>query len=741
VTRQAALAETDDGLRTALFSAPMLRVLDARSRADVWLSGTLHHKNPGETLFLAGAPADSLFVVGRGSVSVEGATDPALATGGAVFGWDAVVPGASRSGRALMRDAGVVLELPLATLRRALARSGASEHLLREERAVRERAWARLLRATELGAVLDETELARLRAASREETRALGGTLAAEGDRANEAWLVASGLVEMRSAGDGRAAFASRGDFIGLEPLLAGGRHPGTLKALGDVVVLSVPGRALDSLAHRHPAAVERERARERGRIERQRRVALALDPRATRHALDHAGRLERASSLLAIELEACVRCGHCARACADTHGTARLSRRGDKLSVVLAAESGPVQRALLLPTACQHCRDPACLSECPTSAIVGAANGAVLIKSELCTGCGACVTACPYDAIELSERATGQGGTGAMVAEKCDLCAGSSGPECVAACPTGAIFRADPARDFAEMRVLLGVRSVPVDGAPKARGVGRYLVRAALVPPLLAAVALSGQASAPLRLIAGIVAGVLTLGLAAHSALKRVSSLRALVRRFLGPLGVGRGLLPVVQVHAGTGVLAASAVLLHAGFAIPSGVAGALALGFWLLSLSGIAGALLYALLPPRLSRLTRVGALPEDRAAERAELDRALYTALSGKNDAVQALARSVLLPYGRAPLGPLALLFSGRSRADEAAALRARIATILDGRASARLAGAEPALEASVALRALAAERFGEALLRAFVPLHALLAVFVVVLLALHVLGAVR
>jgi len=741
VTGEGGLAERDDAVRTALFSAPLLRVLDARSRADLWLSGTVHQKNPGETLFVAGAPADSLFVVARGCVSVEGSSEPALAAQGAVFGWDAVVPGAARSGRALMREAGVVVELPLGVLRRALARSGATELLLREERRAREQAWTRLLRGTELGAPLDDGELGRLRDASREAARALGETLAREGEPANEAWLVASGLLEMRSAGGGRAAFASRGDVIGLEPLLAGGRHPGTVKALGDVVVLSMPRRAVRALARRHPAAVEQERSRERERSERQRRVEQALDPRATRHALEHVGRLERASSLLAIDLEACVRCGHCARACADTHGTARLSRRGDKVSVVLATPAGAVQRALLLPAACQHCRDAACLPECPTGAITRAANGAVLIKSELCTGCGACVTACPYDAIELRERAAGEGEPYAMVAEKCDLCAGASGPECVQACPTGAMFRADPARDFVDVRAILGAGSKPVVAGAKPRGVGRFLARAALVPPLFAAVALAGEAPTLVRLVAGIVGGVLTIALAAHSALKRVASVRAFVHRVLRPLAAGRGFVTVTRVHAGTGVLAASAVLLHAGVSMPAGVAGALALGFWLLTLSGAAGALLYALLPPRLARLTRAGVLPEDRASERAELDRALFFALSGKNDAVQALARSVLLPYGHAPFGPLALLLSGRSRADEVAAIRARIATLLGGRASTRLAEAEPALEAAVALRALAAERFGEALLRAFVPVHALLAALVVVLLALHVIGVVR
>src|SRR5256885_16989886 len=83
-----------------------------------------------------------------------------------------------------------------------------------------------------------------------------------------------------------------------------------------------------------------------------------------TQHAFRDLYRLQVARSLLVIDLDSCVRCGHCASSCESLHGQARLVRRGD---TVVTRLGGRAAGPLLLPTSCQHCENPACMIDCPT--------------------------------------------------------------------------------------------------------------------------------------------------------------------------------------------------------------------------------------------------------------------------------------------------------------------------------------------------------------------------------------
>jgi Fe-S-cluster-containing dehydrogenase component len=106
------------------------------------------------------------------------------------------------------------------------------------------------------------------------------------------------------------------------------------------------------------------------------------------------------------IDQDSCVRCGHCAWSCADTHdGISRLIRRGDKVVTQLAESGRSTGASLLLPNTCQHCRHAACMIDCPTGAIGRDPLGEVFIHASLCTGCGNCAKACPWDNIQLAPR------------------------------------------------------------------------------------------------------------------------------------------------------------------------------------------------------------------------------------------------------------------------------------------------------------------------------------------------
>ena len=82
-------------------------------------------------------------------------------------------------------------------------------------------------------------------------------------------------------------------------------------------------------------------------------------------------------------------------------------------------------------PTVCHQCSDAPCYFACPISAInIEKEFGTVQINERECSGCGACIEACPFKVIRLDE--------GANKAFKCDFCHGS--PECARWCPVNAL-------------------------------------------------------------------------------------------------------------------------------------------------------------------------------------------------------------------------------------------------------------------------------------------------------------
>jgi CRP-like cAMP-binding protein/Fe-S-cluster-containing dehydrogenase component len=754
----------------ALWHSPLLRHLDAGARDQLAAAARVVELPAGAHAYREGDDSDTLFLVEAGQVALRAVrrgeqSDSVLrlVRAGDSFGEEALLAGLRRRATACAVEPARVVEVPIALLRRLAVRDGGAHLLLAREWRYLERAAARdLLAASALGRDLGAEDTELLLDGLTLERFARGATVFEAGDRADRGYILVDGLVQVQSRreADDRpqvVAYLGRGDLFGDEEALAGRPRRAAAVAAGDSWCAAVGADLLRTVSDRNPGLMARLRRLASGQRAEAADLVAAARERSTQHVFRDLYRMQVARSLLVIDQDRCVRCGHCAWSCAQVHGVSRLIRRGEKVVTRLHAEaSGPA--SLLLPNTCQHCRNAACMIDCPTGAIGRDPEGEVFIRAELCTGCGNCAKACPWQNIQMAAREPAPG-LSLDVAVKCDLCREYEAPACIEACPTEAIARLDPARDIAEVAGVLGLRVEASDArAPATPASGARFALWAW-PALAAAAAFvigalgwarhESAAWAPGRgagLAAGALAGALVLGLAAYAAPKR------LVRRAMARRRRARGLRRAdgadraprsrtcrhLAAHLAGGLLVPACVLAHAGTRLPASPAGALTLALAVASLLGIAGAALYLALPGRLTRLERRGALPEDLAREREALAARAYRELTGTSDLVKTAARS-LLPSAGARLGWLGLVLSGRSLADEERRLRSRIDTALAGRGAGRLHGLDAILRTAVELRALPARRLLTAALRAWLPLHIVAAAAVIALLLLHVATA--
>jgi Fe-S-cluster-containing dehydrogenase component len=99
----------------------------------------------------------------------------------------------------------------------------------------------------------------------------------------------------------------------------------------------------------------------------------------------------------------------------------------------------------------CNHCENPPCVRVCPTGASHVAQGGAVLVTTTMCTGCSACIEACPYGARYLHPEG---------YADKCTFClhrvVKGKQPACVESCPTKALTFGDLNNPTSEIARLL---------------------------------------------------------------------------------------------------------------------------------------------------------------------------------------------------------------------------------------------------------------------------------------------
>ena len=120
-----------------------------------------------------------------------------------------------------------------------------------------------------------------------------------------------------------------------------------------------------------------------------------------------------------------CTDCMSCVIVCSERHtGMSAPSRSRIRIHVDLLSAGHSAEY-------CRQCKKAPCAADCPEEAIqFDEQLRAWLVDEELCTRCGLCVEACPFDAIWL-DASTG-------LAIKCDLCLGAT--RCVEICPANAL-------------------------------------------------------------------------------------------------------------------------------------------------------------------------------------------------------------------------------------------------------------------------------------------------------------
>ena len=115
------------------------------------------------------------------------------------------------------------------------------------------------------------------------------------------------------------------------------------------------------------------------------------------------------------IDIDKCIGCGSCVRACSkENHVPAgyfrtwveRYQVEEGKQPIVDspngAMEGFPVPtreglKSFFVPKLCNHCADSPCVQVCPVGATFVSPDGVVLVDTTYCLGCRYCIQACPY--------------------------------------------------------------------------------------------------------------------------------------------------------------------------------------------------------------------------------------------------------------------------------------------------------------------------------------------------------
>jgi Fe-S-cluster-containing dehydrogenase component/CRP-like cAMP-binding protein len=487
-----------------------------------------------------------------------------------------------------------------------------------------------------------------------------GEAVTRPGEPADSVLVIKDGVVKATRTSNGAMsilAYFNTHDVVGVSD---GGTRNFGLEAVGQCEVIFIPRPAFQMMMMQHG-----EVARHFGKDDMHRRAAMAgVGGTVMQAAQAFLSAGVEVESLLVINLDRCVRCGNCVRACHSRHRYTRLDRRGPIFRRRARIDARRHEH-IMLPASCRHCRDPECMIGCPTGAIQRFADGDVDINDN-CIGCENCARKCPYGNITMRPLAENERPSPEITkrAIKCNLCRGYGYSNCVHECPRGAILRVDPLRYFEELALVMEAEQR--DAIEWSRGQAKQLgllgtkqqirprstwfIPASLVLGVLAIAAIAAAVLSGGATLRGSSPVGLALGIAAAGCLGAAASLG--IRKRMRDTAIG-GLEAWTQFHMVLGAVGFCAAVAHAGFQVTGVFTTLLLLVFAFEVATGALGQIIYATVPGALTRLERHGLsrLVEDLLDEQATLERSIAELVTTVNPRMwQALRPRIELLSGR-------------------------------------------------------------------------------------------